>query len=197
MKRLLIALALVFIASPLPADTLVLFKNGKAMRVKSVTKDGQWLKCEFEDKNFISVPASGVLRVEEAALGGSGGELRPNQVAAGTGGAYVPPPRGGSDQGPPPEMPPEEDLAAAIAEEQAAVARQGPPRPGVVGGRGNLPGGRGIPIPPGQNPGIQQGFQPLNQAGTPFQNRRLNEQRGGSRIRTQIPVEQPSSATDE
>lgn len=188
LKRLLIAVALVFVASPLFADTLVLFKNGKAMRVKSVTKEGQWLKCEFEDKNFISVPAAGVLRVEEAALGGTAGELRPNQVAVGSGGGYVPGPRGGSEPAPMIEPPVEEDPGTTAGDQEDFLRQQ------TAVGRTNF---RGIPIPPGQNPGVQQGLQQLNQAGTPFQNRRLNEQRGSNRNRIPLPPNQQPSAPDE
>ena len=186
LKSLGLAIVLVFGSVPLLADTLVLFKNGKAMRVKSVTKEGKWLKCEFEDKNFISVPAAGVLRVEEAALGGTAGELRPNQVAAGTGGGYVPGPRGGGEPAPQIEPLPEEDTTEGDKED---FLRQ----PAVVG-RTNF---RGIPIPPGQNPGIQQGLGPLNQPNTPFQNRRLNEQRGLNRSRIPGAKEQPQPPQDE
>ena len=191
--RLKILLAVVLVASPVYADSLVMFKNGKAMRVKSVTKDGQWLKCEFEDKNFIAVPASGVLKVEAAEPGGTAGELRANQVAAGTGGGYVPPPRDGAIQN---EAPVEDDPSTGIAEEQAAVAQQ--PAALIRGSAGDRRNNfRGIPIPPGTNPGVQQGLQPLNQANSPFQSRRLNEQRGSNRNRVPNSTNQPQSAPDE
>lgn len=196
----LVALAALFsVSSPALADKLVVFRNGKAMRVKSATKDGKWLKCEFEDKNYISVPGSTVLAIEEAALGASTGDLRPNQVAAGSGGGYVPGPRGG-DAGPPPEAPlsdnqiSDDDPSIGVEEEQAYQRQKAMEAQAAAGRRGMT---RGIPIAPGQNPGaIQQGltgipggFQPLNQATTPFQNRRLNTRRGvpGDRLRQGSP----------
>lgn len=194
MKRVLTALAMVFVVSPLFADTLVMFKNGKAMRVKSATKEGQWLKCEFEDKNFISVPAAGVLKVEEAALGGTAGELRANQVAVGTGGGYVPGPRGGPDAAPASEPPVEEDPATTAGDQEDFLRQQ------AVAGRASFAGRdkfRGTPIPPGQNPGVQQGLQQLNQPGTPFPNRRLNESRGSNRNRIPVPPNQQATAPDE
>lgn len=185
---------MVFVGSSLFADTLVLFKNGKAMRVKSATKEGQWLKCEFEDKNFISVPAAGVLKVEEAALGGTAGELRPNQVAVGSGGGYVPGPRGGPDSTPGSEPPVEEDPATAVADQEDYVRQQAVAGRASVAGRDKF---RGVPIPPGQNPGVQQGLQQLNQPGTPFPNRRLNESRGSNRNRIPVPPNQQATAPDE
>jgi len=203
LKTAIIMSGLVLMASPLLADSLVMFRNGKAMRVKSVIKDGDWLKCEFEDKNFISVPAAGVLKIEEAALGSTAGELRANQVAAGTGGGYVPPPRDAGVPNEPAEEesappPPDEDF---LRQQQLQQQQQ----LGVVGGRGSLAnrnGRAGVPIPPGTNPGVQQGvpqgiqgLQPLNQANSPFHNRRLSEQRGINRNRTAQPQNQ--SAQDE
>lgn len=195
LKRLLIAVALVFVASPLLADTLILFKNGKAMRVKSVTKDGQWLKCEFEDKNFISVPASGVLKLEEAALGGTAGELRPNQVAVGSGGGYVPGPRGGPDSGQATEAPVEADSDTTADDPEDYMRADPVAARAEAAGRYNFRGG--VPIPPGQNPGVQQGLQQLNQPRTPFANRRLSEQRGSNRNRIPSPPDQQPSTPDE
>jgi len=76
------------------ADKLVLFKNGKALRVKAAVPDGKWLKCDFENGNFMSVPAAEVRKVEDAALGGKEGTFRANQVAEGVGTPYSPPPPG-------------------------------------------------------------------------------------------------------
>src|SRR5688572_32364573 len=92
MKRLPILLTVVAAlaaAGSARADKLVIFKNGKALKATSVVKDGLWLKCEFDKGNFISVKASAVESIEEAAVGSNEGELRTNKVAPGSG--YQPP----------------------------------------------------------------------------------------------------------
>lgn len=161
---------------PASADKLVVFKNGKAMKVKSVTMDGKWAKCEFEDKNFISVHSSTILNIEDAASGSNAGELRPNQVAAGVGGGFNPGP-GGFAGGAPPEVPPAQqedqaqdqaDMQAAIAEERAAreQSQQGLGNPTGLGRRGTRVGG-------------QPGATPAQPQGSIFQNRSLT-QRGTS-----------------
>jgi hypothetical protein len=180
-------------SGPASADKLVLFKNGKAMRVKTVTSDGQWLKCEFEDKNFLSVRASSVLGVEDAVLGSQTGELRPNQVAVGVGGgAFNPGPAGIGAGGPPPEVAQsadeaqdQADLQAAIAEEQAARNGQPQVQQGQQFGVNNGFGRRASRIggQPQANPFQPGGLQPLNQNGSVvFPNRGLT-QRG----RTTVP----------
>src|SRR5262245_7399166 len=81
-KAVMIALTLVSLSQvPATADHLVVFKNGKAMRVVSTTKDGKWLKCAFDDKTFLSIPASQVASVEETAAATGGPALKVNQVA--------------------------------------------------------------------------------------------------------------------
>ncbi|HEY3176215.1 MAG TPA: hypothetical protein VGK94_10725 [Candidatus Polarisedimenticolia bacterium] len=180
--------ALMSLSSPALADKLVIFKNGKAMRVKSAVPNGKWLKCELDDKNFISVHESTILVIEEAALGGSAGEHRTNQVATGTGGGYVPS-AGGGDVGPAPDSPvadletENEELVRDAVEDQtyqrqklmeAAAARRGNARGSGLRGQ-NL-----------QNPaaaqqgvgGVPGGFQPLTQPGTLPGNRRLSPRRG-------------------
>lgn len=168
-------------ADPAFAEKLVVFKNGKALRAKSVVEDGRWLKCEFEDGNFMSVPAGSVLRVAEADLAPGAGASRANQVAAGSGGGFVPPraafqPNDGSgeanleDQQAAGRAP---GLENALAEEQAEMQQQGI-RPGL---------NRAPPTP--QNPllpGSLTPLTPLNQVRTPFQDRNnsrtLTPQRG-------------------
>jgi hypothetical protein len=174
MKRLPVLLTVVVAlgaAGAAHADKLIIFKNGKAMRAHSVAQDGVWLKCEFENKNFISVKASSVASIEEAAVGSNEGELRANKVAVGSG--YTPPPNQGFSpnegqqhemQAQHPQQPPEpEEPGAALAEEQEAIRRQG----GVVGG-GIRSGRRGL----NQQANPVPGLQPLNQQQTPFQGRR-------------------------
>jgi hypothetical protein len=81
------SLALIFMMGALPAlaDKLVLFKNGKVMRVKSVdTKDG-WTRMKIGKKNIMAVRSSYILAVEEAAAAGknSVGSSLPNQATVG------------------------------------------------------------------------------------------------------------------
>jgi len=189
-RALLAGLTLLLLSSaPCLADNLVIFKNGKAMRVKGYAKEGKWLKCQFEDKNSISVPLGTVLSIEEVTGNSREGELRPNQMAAGTGAPYS-----GGAQGPvgdvgvPPEAQPaydnaqeQADIQAQFAEEEAARRLQQQQASGLA-----TRGRRGGPVQPGQllpgqpasqpgQPGFLGGFQPLNQAGTPFQNRGLRQ----------------------
>jgi hypothetical protein len=150
-------------SGPAWADKLVIFKNGKALRVKSAKQDGKWLKCEFEDKSFISVLNAGVLSVEESVAGSREGELKPNQVASG-GGGFGPGARGG-DGGVPSEVPAQgdssqedqEEAARAVAEEQAEIQRQNQANQAGQGDprRGRIGQNRSNPMLPG-------GLQPLN-----------------------------------
>jgi hypothetical protein len=83
--------ALALAAPDAMADKLVIFKNGKAMRVKAATPEGKWLKFDLDGENFIAVRASEVQGMEDVAGGSSEGSMTPNQVAAGSGGgAYSP-----------------------------------------------------------------------------------------------------------
>ncbi len=83
--------ALVLATPDAMADKLVIFKNGKAMRVKSATLESKWLKFDLDGENFIAVRASEVEAMEDVAGGSSEGSLTPNQVADGSGGgAYSP-----------------------------------------------------------------------------------------------------------
>ena len=169
---------------PASADKLVVFKNGKAMKVKSITHDGKWLKCEFDDKNYLAVEATKVLNIEEVAVGSSAGELRPNQVVAGGVGGFSPGPGGIGAGGVPPETAPapdesaqeQADIQAAIAEEQAARQAQAQQQGlGVNNGANNGLGRRGTRIggqPVGQP--NQNGLQPT-QPGSIFQNRNLTQ----------------------
>jgi hypothetical protein len=83
--------ALALAAPDAMADKLVIFKNGKAMRVKSATLENKWLKFDLDGENFIAVKASEVQTMEDVAGGSSEGSLTPNQVAAGSGGAAYSP----------------------------------------------------------------------------------------------------------
>jgi len=195
-KALSIALTLVCLSQvPAAADQLVVFKNGKAMRVKSATKDGKWLKCVFEDKTFLSIPSTQVASIEES-VAASTPALKVNQVAAGSGGGggFNPGVQGIGAGGLPPDIPvPQDDsaqeqaeIAAAVAEEEAARRNGGPQQPNApFGATSGVTGRRGSRFNP-QPGGLQQnGLQPLNQA-SPFQNRSLT-QRGQQSPRTAVP----------
>ncbi len=92
--------ALVLATPDAMADKLVIFKNGKAMRVKSATLENKWLKFDLDGENFIAVRASEVEAMEDVAGGSGEGSLTPNQVAAGSGGgAYAPRPNQPVDDG--------------------------------------------------------------------------------------------------
>ncbi|MGH9866967.1 MAG: hypothetical protein ACREAA_02220 [Candidatus Polarisedimenticolia bacterium] len=194
---LVLAVAGVF-SGAVHADKLVVFKNGKALKAKSVVEDGQWLKCEFEDNNFISVKASLVQGIEEAAIGASDADLRFNKVAAGSG--YTPPPAPRADDGGGSaaqaaaqqqlQQQEENDAAAAALEEQQAIQAQGGVFMGNKNGRRGLnPGNQQQMQQQQQQNGGIQGLTPLNQAQTPFQNRGLSprqaNQRRGSRFGAQ------------
>ena len=194
-RTLMVALSatlviLCFAQSPASADQLVVFKNGKAMRVKSTVHDGKWLKCEFEDKSFLSILNSQVSSVEEATLASNNANLRVNQMVAGSGGGggFNPGPQGLGAGGLPPDVPApaaddsaqeQADVANAIAEEEAArrASSQQPNAPfgsqsGPTGRRGSRFGGTAQPFQPFQQGGIQQ---PNQQQQSPFQNRSLTQ----------------------
>ena len=216
MKRIsrLMAIGLVLAAAgaagPAHADKLVVFKNGKALKAKSVTKDGAWLKCEFEGTNFISVKASSVDSIEEAAVGSNEGDLRFNKVAASSG-SYTPnrPPaytdeghQEAQAQAAQQQAQDEEAAMAAAAAEEAEARRQA--GTAVGGGVNGLRAGqRAIGQNQNQN-GVNantvNGFQPLNQSNTPFQNRRgitaRDQQRRLSRFGVQPQQQQPEGNQD-
>lgn len=174
-----------FATGAMAAEKLVIFKNGKAMRVKSAVHDGRWLKCGFDDKNYISVPASGVLRIEETTAGPDKAKIPANQVAAGTrgsasrslpgrGGVRAMPaiagatPRAGNRTGAARNQ--NRDLAAALKEESEGRRRSSGLSARQVGRN------RRIPAASRRN---STGFQPLTQ--------RINA------ARPQSPVQSPAA----
>jgi hypothetical protein len=81
-----LAAAVVMLFSPgsAKADKLVIFKNGKALLVKSVEQDGKWVKCSFGGDDSMSVPAASIAEVTEAEIGqNTRGDDAPNQLAQG------------------------------------------------------------------------------------------------------------------
>ena len=194
------------------ADKLIFFKNGKALRVKSVKEDGVWLRCVLEDKNVLSVPNSGVQSIAEASTPAREGPT--NQVAVGTGTPYTGRGGGGGGGGEQPDYAAAAEAAAAAAEaqeqathaanqEQTGVTAAGAPRAGfgrnAVGGRR---GGVGAQPNASNNP-MLPGFQPMNQAVSPFpnRNRALNQQpqrNNPGRFRAQVPQQlQPNNGAEE
>ncbi|HKY33504.1 MAG TPA: hypothetical protein VJV23_13300 [Candidatus Polarisedimenticolia bacterium] len=165
---------------PAWAEKLIVFKNGKAMRAKSIVPEGEWLKCEFDDKNYMMIKASLVEGIQEAAVGSRDAELRTNQVAIGSGPTGRAPaqfaPEGlqqhevlAAQQQQQQEAQDQAELQQAIAEEREAMRRQGQPGPTTA------LRGRGIGVPldqQQQQQGVIPGLQPLNQVNTPFSSRR-------------------------
>jgi len=186
MTRIILLLAAVFAfaVAPAHADKLVMFKNGKAMKIKDVQKDGEWLRLLFDDKNFVAVRMAEVDDIIEAAAGSTTaapGE-RVNQLVEGQ--------RGLPSAG-----------AADVVEygDTGAAAARGRLRAGTLAanpnGRPGLDRGgdeqalrealqkeqqflqqNGVVENPGQ-PVLPPGFQPLdpnqlNQARKPFEGRR-------------------------
>ena len=195
------------------ADKLIFFKNGKALRVKSVKEDGVWLRCELEAKNVLSVPNAGVLSIEEASTPAR--EAPMNQVAVGTGTPYTGRGGGGGGGGEQPDYAAAAEAAAAAAEaqeqathaanqEQTGVTAVGGPRSGfgrnAVGGRRGAVGAQ----PNAANNPMLPGFQP-NQSNSPFpnRNRSLNQQQqpqrnNPARFRQQVPPQlQPNNGAEE
>lgn len=158
---LALATAILAITTPASAEKLVVFKNGKVMLAKSVTEEAEWLKCEFDGGNFMSIPRARVSAIEESTLPESASRNTPaNQLIDGPRGNANIPSGGGSgvDDVPragrgavqaEPQMDDQEEMRRAIAEEAEA-------RRGTFGGR-NRPGqqqqpNNGLP----QHPGLQQ-----------------------------------------
>jgi len=201
------AIAMLTITTTASADKLVVFKNGKVMLAKTVSEDADWLKCEFEGGNFMSIPRARVASIEESTLpeGARGGPV--NQLIDGPRGAANMPAGGGggSDDVPraagrgaqqmePPQAD-DEEMKRALAEEaeQRRMFGQGP----IRGGRGRAGAGQ-VTSPnglqqqqaiPGQQPipGLN-GLQPITTPSTPITGKRRNIGRKSDRgIQTQQP----------
>lgn len=117
------AAALVLASSPSIADQMVLFKNGKVMRVKSAESKDGWTTLKLGSDGAMGVRDDQILGIQEAADGKRvEDDPLPNQTSvggrggAGAGGAYdreAPPPPppsvdepvddGGSNAEPPPD----------------------------------------------------------------------------------------------
>ena len=189
MKRAAFILAFFISAGLLPgpahADKLVVFRNGKALLVKSVDEGDGWLKCEFEDGNFMSVPMKSVKNIQDSVLQPSR-SVTANQVSEGgpgytRGGAVSPGPGGrnlGREQADQLEAAPPTDEAAIALQEEEAI--RSAPQPGLP--RSFRRGTR----TPGNNAAgnIQNpaGLTPLNQVRAPFGGRGAVGSRNPGRV---------------
>ena len=205
--------AMLTIATTASADKLVVFKNGKVMLAKTVSEDADWLKCEFEGGNFMSIPRTRVASIEESTLPEGARVGQVNQLIDGPRGAANMPAGGGGGNDDVPravgrgaqqvESPPadeEESMRRAIAEEAEArrMFGQGP----IKSGRGGRPGAGQVNPPNGlqqqQQPQQQvipglNGLQPITAPSTPITGKRRSIGRKSDRgIQTQQPgQEQP------
>ena len=67
----LVAVAVMLMAAgPVLADQLIVFRNGKVMRSKSVRQEGPWTFAELGKGATIGVRTTDVLRIEEAVTSG-------------------------------------------------------------------------------------------------------------------------------
>src|SRR5213593_4077548 len=90
---LLPALFVAFLAPPAFADKVILFKNGKSIRAKSVKEDKGWTRLDL-DGGQVGVRTAQISTIQEAAANQAGkAEALPNQASgagAGGGGGYAP-----------------------------------------------------------------------------------------------------------
>ena len=175
----LVAASVLLAATAAHADKLVVFKNGKAMKIKNVTEDGQWLRLEFDATNFMAVHRSRIETILEAAAGSADAAPAANQLVPGSRGAANIPGggrggggkgsarpgrlnnqrRGGAVAGRPATADSREAIRKAIEEEQQLLK--------------NPTGRRGPAVNQQQPPGFKQlESSQLNQARTPFEGRR-------------------------
>jgi hypothetical protein len=118
--RLAVLLAIVaFLAgSEVRAEKLVVFKNGKAIRVKTVSQERGWARLELEGGAVLGVRSSQISVVDDAGNSTVGKlDAVQNQASVGGAGGYVPPAynapppdnsdNGGNDEQP---VPPENEV---------------------------------------------------------------------------------------
>jgi hypothetical protein len=116
-RRWIAAIALALAAgAPAAADELVVFTNGKAMRVEKTRREGKWLYLSLGAEQEMAVLARLVRGVEAspapvAAVRGDANPANVLGVSAGGGVAYTPPPVAEAY-----------DPGEVVAEEGAAVA---------------------------------------------------------------------------
>jgi len=145
-----VAASAAFAAGPVHAEKLIVFKNGKTIRAKSIKQEKGWSRLELEGGNLVGVRTPLILSVEEASGGPAGkAESVPNQASvggAGGGGGFSAAPQAYSPRGG------EEPSEAADDSQQGQQEGQPPPQPQQpvvsVPGIPNLSGVR----PVGQQP---------------------------------------------
>jgi len=129
------------------ADKVILFKNGKSMRAKTVKDDKGWSRLEI-DGGVIGVKSSEIALVQEASGGSPAKESLPNQAAGGGGGygaGYV----GGGGSVEPPPTPAEDYQPPQSPDEARGNPYRGAPQglpsniPGLRNQMGGLPSGAG------------------------------------------------------
>src|SRR6266850_6823898 len=77
----LFALFVAFAAPPALADKIILFKNGKSMRAKSVKEDKGWTRLEI-DGGSVGVQSIQISMIQEAAGTTNGkADALPNQAS--------------------------------------------------------------------------------------------------------------------
>jgi len=154
-------------AGPALAEKLVVFKNGKSIRVRTLKEDKGWTRLEI-DGGVMAVRSFQVARVDEVTGGGGKSDIIPNQALVGGGGVGAPSPAYAGARGADvPEPQPEE--SQQVENEEA----QQPPQPGV-----SIPGAAGRR--PGQIPGVNtRGAPRFGGTGGVLNNRARGSSRGG------------------
>jgi len=148
-RRLVKALALVafvlLAVSPVLADKLILFKNGKSMKAKSVKEDKGWTRLELEG-GVVGVRSLEIALVQEAiGAAATKADPLPNQATGGGGapGGYVGASYGGGEA--PAEAPPaQEDYQPPPPQDEVRgnpAARNNPNLPSNIPGLRSPAGG--------------------------------------------------------
>lgn len=131
----LMPVALLVLALPGPAahaDKLVVFQNGRSIRVEEIRRDGEWTYLALGRKSEMGVPTNLIASVTEAQ--GQAQQIIPGAQASASGGPSEPRgsyrPTVSAAVPPPPDQPPVENVTETETEAQDAAAagsrRSGP-----------------------------------------------------------------------
>jgi hypothetical protein len=121
-----VAMVLALAAGSAMADKLIIFKNGKVLRVKSVTEEQGWTLAEIGEGNTVGVRTTQIAMVQEAAGDSGKSAPLPNQASVDNRGVNR---GGGANQ-------------SARRSEGDGGASQSTRRSAGVGGRNSARGGR-------------------------------------------------------
>lgn len=123
------------------AEKLVVFKNGKAIRVKTVSQERGWARLELDGGAVLGVRSSQISVVDDAGASSLGKiDAVQNQASVGGAGGYVPP----AYNAPPP------DTSDGGGNDDQPVPNEAEVQPG---GQGVTPGGAVVnPAVPGARP---------------------------------------------